>query len=535
MPIVQGTSTIPSAPGLYVQVLTPPSFVEGVPVDVIGVSGTASWGPLNSPTLLGAPSDVIQVFGGITAAALTDQHDLCTDLIIAFSQAQSQSTLQAYGVRVSDGTDIKATATIKDSGNTITGITINALYSGTLGNSISVTISSGATAPSTFDVVVTPFSGGLVERYTGLPSTSAFWQALINAFANGLPNVRGPSLLVRGVIGTSVLGPVAGTTTLASGTDGRGTITSAELIGSNAAFPYTGLYALEALNPPVGILWAAGFTDNTGLANLVGVAQNTPAWCLFSAATGAASNTTTLVTTLQGYGQADYHLSFTANWVYWYDPVNGQVRLVPPYAFIGGTVATLGPEQSPLNVPVSGVVGTERDNPFGTPQPYSYAELGALDKAGIIVITNPIPAGQVWGMASGRNTSLNPAQSPVEYARLTNFLALSLVNSMGQFVGQNQSQQPNDPLRSQVKHSLDTFLQGLKDAQRIDGFLNTCALAASGNPNMGINTPATISQHYLYARSDITYLSSVWYFVLSLQGGTTVVTTGSAAGPQPPL
>jgi len=528
--VVFNTLSAPPAPGLYIQVLNPPNFITGIATDVIGVVGTASWGPKNSPQLLGSPSQANQIFGGVTAAALTDIHDLPTDLLIAFSQAQGTGILQAWGVRVTDGTDIAASVVVTDTGGTVTGITLNAVYSGVLGNSLSMTISAGS-IPTTFTVQIAPFAGGNVEVYPNLVGGAPFWAALVAALNTGIAGVRGPSVLVNGTIGTSVLGPALATSTLASGTDGRGSIISAQLVGSNASSPYTGVYALQNLLPQVGIVWCSGLSDSTIAANLTTAIASVPAWGLFTAVIGAASNTTTMLSTLQTLGIQSINLTFTGNWVYWYDPINGQIRLVPPYAFIGGTCAVIPPETSPLNVPVSGVVGTERYNPYGTPQPYTLAELGALDKAGCIIITNPIPGGATFGMASGRNTSASPGKQPVEYTRFTNFLALSLSNYMGQFVGSLQSQLPNDPTRAQVKHVLDKFTQQLLDANRISGYQNVCSFAASGNPNQGVNTPTTISQHYLYAYSAITYLASTWYFILSLQGGTTVVTSGSSSGP----
>lgn len=527
--IVFNTQTQPEAPGLLIQVLNPPNYITGIPTDVIGVVGTASWGPVNSPQLIGSPTQGNQIFGGVTAAALADVHDLSTDLLIAFSQAQGQGTLQAWVVRVTDGTDVKASIAIKDSGGTNTGATLTGKYSGTLGNSISISIYAGS-LPNTFSATIAPFSGGNVEVYPNLGTGTAFWTGLTNAINTGIQGVRGPSQLISAALGSPSAGPVAATSTLTGGTDGR-SVTTAELVGSNATSPYTGVYALQNLNPVVGIVWASGLTDTTGAANFTSAVAATPAWGMFSAVFGAAANTTTMLTALQALSITSLNISFVGNWIYWYDPVNGQIRAVPPYAFIGGTCATLSPEGSPLNKPVSGVVGTERDNPYGTPQPYTQAELGALDKAGCIIITNPIPLGATFGIASGRNTSSSPAQQPVEYTRFTNYLALSLSNYMGAFVGSLQSQLSSDPTRAKVKHVLDNFCQGLLDAQRISGYQNVCTFAQSGNPNQGVNTPTTIAQHYLYAYSAITYLSSTWYFILSLQGGTTVVTSGSSSGP----
>lgn len=530
--IVYGKNLQPNAPGAYIQVIAPPLSITGVATDVIGVTGTASWGPLNSPVLMGDPTQIITNFGGITAAALTDSHDLCTDLTIAFSQAQA-NTLQAYGVRVSDATDVKATFVLKDTGGTVTGITLTALYSGTLGNAISLIIATGA-KPNTFDVTITPFAGGLTEFFPALPSAAPFWAALVSALNNGLNGVRGPSLLIRGTIGTSVLGPAVATTTLASGTDGRTSLTSAQLIGSSASNPVTGLYTLASAQPQTGIVWASGLVDTSVATTFASLVQALPAWGLFSAPSGGMSNVATVISTLQATAIASPNISFCANWVYWYDPVNALLRLVAPYAFIGGATAALPPEQSPLNQPNNNVVGTERNNPYGTPQPFSAAELGALDQAGVIIINSPSPGGNYFGMQSGRNTAANVIQQPVEYTRMTNFIALSFAAVIGQFVGQNQSTNPSDPLRNSVQHVMDNFTSGLSEAGRIDSALNTCTFAQTGNPNNGVNTPNTIALHYLYARSDIKFLSSVWYFILSQQGGTTVVTTGSASGPGQP-
>jgi hypothetical protein len=84
------------------------------------------------------------------------------------------------------------------------------------------------------------------------------------------------------------------------------------------------------------------------------------------------------------------------------------------------------------------------------------------------------------------------------------------------FVGQNQGTSPTDPTRAKVKATLDAFLQNLQDQGMIDSFLTICDLTN--------NTAATIAQHYLYADVMVRYMSSIHFFIVSLQGGTTVVT-----------
>ena len=61
MPIVQQGSVNTTAlivPDLYVQIVPPQNLViNGVPTDVIGVVGTASWGPMNKPAIVATMSD----------------------------------------------------------------------------------------------------------------------------------------------------------------------------------------------------------------------------------------------------------------------------------------------------------------------------------------------------------------------------------------------------------------------------------------------------------------------------------------------
>ncbi len=512
-----------SAPGLYINNQPPPSYIPGAATNVAGVVGTASWGPLNSPILIGSPQEATTKLGGIGTAALTDNHDLCTDIALAMLQGP----ITIWAVRVSDGTGVTASVALKDTTTptALTGITISGKYTGVAGNGISVVISA-ASATNTFNVVINGFPGTNPETYPNLPSTG-FWTALNNALLNGITGVRGPSLLVTpSSVDVSAIAPAVGTFALAGGTDGRSAITSSDLLGSDAAYPGTGMYALANLNPVVSALWLAGVTDTTELASMQAFVDANA--ILGGVALPTGTSTTTAQSTVSTAGVRDYNIVYLKDWVYWYDTVNALVRLVSPYGPIMGLITAQAPQDSPTNKQVSGIIGTERNSPYTGNQPYSLAELGVLEQSGILVITNPIPSGNAFGVYTGNNTSLNLAQTPVEYSRMTNFLDQSFNATLGLFIGQNQTQQPKDPLRSQVRHALNTFLQGLQDNQQIDAYQVTCTMATSGNPQAGINTPATIAQHFLYAFAAVRYLSSVRYFVMSLQGGTTVVMSQAA-------
>ncbi len=123
---------------------------------------------------------------------------------------------------------------------------------------------------------------------------------------------------------------------------------------------------------------------------------------------------------------------------------------------------------------------------------------------------------------------------------MTCWLARTFASTLGGFVGQLQSSQANDPLRNRVKNQLNTFLNSLQGANgavgQIDSFTVVCQFSAaqSAVPGQGVNTPASIAQHYLYVLVRVRYLSSVRFFVLTLQGGTTVVTVGATPGQSSP-
>lgn len=618
-------------PDLYLQILQPPSFIRGVPTDVIGLVGTASWGPVNQPVSLGSGQEAALAFGPISAVSLLDPYDIATDLYLAFGQASSTAIIQGFGVRVTDGTDTAATvalagaatavpevltvggtitagdqiqitctssalstsptttyytvrtgdtitsiaaaigaalnnnpvlnaaqvyATVNSAvvtaywpaalsptitwGKTITGAatetvslstgstttaggTVAGLYTGVLGVQCKMVIAASPTLSNAYNVTVSGFSG-TAEYYPGIPAVN-FWRKLQSALASGLQNIRGPSSWLRlSTVNASVGVPTVGTYNLTGGSDGRGGVTTSTLLGSSTATPPTGLWALQGTNPQVGIAWVTGLTDTNAVATVDSFALTAGVSALFPFPTGTTTAQALTLTLSDGVGGPEF--VYVKDSVYWLDTVNNLRRLSLPTAVIGGMWATQAVQNSPLNKPVQLVLGTERNDPVNGTTPYTPAEIGQLNTAGILVITNPVPGGAYFGIRTGASTSPNTATQPVEYWRLTMFLARSLSASLGQYVGQLQSQQPGDALRSSVKMSLNSFAETLARAGTIDSGIGYCEYSNNSTAKFGngMNTPSSVAQHYLYALFKATYLSSVWFFVASVQGGTTVVT-----------
>lgn len=523
---------------VYIVVTPPPSFINGVPSDVGAVVGTASWGPLNTALNMGSPADLASNFGAMGVPALADVHDMATEVALAFTQANGlQGTLEIWGVRVSDGTDAKASGAMNDNATPTPalGATIQALYTGILGNNISIIVSAGG-LPNTYSVAVVAFNGGISEIWPNIPNPSpgTFWTNLQSAFATGISSVRGPSQLVRvSALGSSTNPPGLQTVTLSGGTDGRSGVTSSILLGSDTALPKTGCYALRSLTPAVGVGIVAGLTDSSIYSEIEALADSEGILWLGTFPTG--TSTATAITNKNSIGIVDYNWAYFKDFVYFYDPANAVTRLTDPLGVAMGSICTLNPSISPSNKPVFGINGTERYNTVtGQIQSYSTSEAGQLEAAGINIITNPVPGGAYFGFRMGVNSTANSVTGPIEYSRMTNWLARTFASQMGQFVGQNQSTQPNDPLRNAVTTTLNGFLQILANENMIDSYQVICGFQNNNNsPAAGYNTPQTISQHYLYALVLVRYLASVKFFVISLQGGTTVVTVQNSLNQAP--
>jgi phage tail sheath protein FI len=499
MPVVQQGSINTAAlviPDVYVQIMQPPLVINGLPTNILGIVGTASWGPTNSPVILGDLRAAVLNFGSPN----NRKYDLVTGLWAAALQGANNFR----AVRVTDGTDVAASVVALTNC-----ITFTAKYTGTLGNSIQVSVAPGSQASTQKVTVALP--GYVPEVFDNIGaglSGNALWIAIANAINNGLNASRGASALIVASAGVGTTAPAVATYSLASGTDGAATITGTVLIGQDTV-PRKGMYCLR--NTGASVAFLVDCDDSTTWATQVtfGLSEG-----VYMVGTGPAGDTISNAVSAKSTAGIDsyaFKLAF-GDWVYFNDAINGLVRLISPQGFLAGRLANLSPEQSSLNKQVYGVVGTQKSY---ANQVYSSAELQTLAQAGIDVVTNPIPAGAQFGARFGHNSSSNFAIHGDNYTRMTNFLAYTLSAAMGLFVGRLQSQQPNDATRREVKSTIDNFLETLIQQKMIDTYQTQCDL--SNNP------PARISAGYLQVDVKVRYLSVVEYLVVNLEGGQTVV------------
>lgn len=513
MPIVQAGSINAAAqivPDLLVQIVPPQiTALNGVPSNVGGIVGTASWGPVGSAVEISTYADFVRRFGALKAR----KYDMGT--MVATAVQQGANNLRC--VRVTDGTDTAASVNIPSATN----LTLTSKYTGTLGNATRIIVSPGSAVNSKKLTILLPDAGIIPETFDNITGTgNAFWVNAARAINNGQNGVRGPSEIVVATAGTGVAAAVDATYSLAGGTDGVTTITGSTLLGSDA-IPRRGMYALRGSNAAAAIL--ADCDDTTTWASQVAFGLSEGIFFCVVGPVGQAP--AAAATTKLAAGVDTFVLKvLLGDWVYWNDVVNGQPqRLVSPQGFWLGRRTNLSPEQSSLNKEVYGVVSTQR---VLAERPYSSAELDVLARAGIDVLTNPVPGGSYFGFRMGRNASSDVTIRGENYTTMTHFIAKTINAALGRRIGL-----PNtDATRRQDKITLDQMFTTLRrplsgfDYGMIEDFL--VVLDRSNNP------PERVGLGYKQADVRVTYLSITEFFIVNVEGGQTVQITRNGVVPR---
>jgi hypothetical protein len=497
-------------PDLYVQIVAPQNLVlNGVPTNLIGVVGTASWGPVNKPVVAGSMADYTAAFGPMFAR----KYDMGTNVATAVQQGAAGFRC----VRVTDGSDTAASYAIGFTGGVYAAL-LTARHSGTFGNAITASLTGGSQAGTWKLTFAVP--GALPEVFDNLPAPTpqAFWANLVSAVNNGTGPLRGNSRFIVAAPGTAnSTTPVDfGPQPLLGGTDGAGNCTAASLVGLDG-IARTGMYALRGQGCSIGLL-----ADSDDPAQWVTQAAFGLSEGVYMILTGPAGDTiTNAVTVMQqvGLDSTAAKLMF-GDWIYWSDQTNGLIRIVSPQGFVAGRLGNLSPEQSSLNKPVYSIIGTQRSGLPGTGQvaTYSEAELQVLFAAGIDVIANPQPGGAYWGVRCGHNTSSNPAIDGDNYSRMTNFIAATLAAGMGPFVGQVI----NTQLFQQIRSTQLSFLQTLLN-QGILGVNGAGQLPFSVICDGSNNPPSQTSLGYVQSDAQVQYQGINEKFIVNVEGGQTVV------------
>ena len=206
-------------PGLYVQIVPPQlALLNGVPTNLIGVVGSASWGPVNAPTTFGNMSQYAAQFGPVIARTF--------DMGTACALAVLQGAQNFVGVRVTDGTDVAATIAVP-------GAAVDAVKQVTVGGTahvgdvltLTITPNAGVATPLAFTSPASPTLQGDAVALQGLVNGNAYLASqgiTADTPVAGVFNVHYPTGAVATVAGAVTGGgatttlTVAGASTLAT-------------------------------------------------------------------------------------------------------------------------------------------------------------------------------------------------------------------------------------------------------------------------------------------------------------------------------
>lgn len=486
-------------PGVYVNVQPPPAApLPGAPSDILGIVGTATWGPVNSPVAFSSEEEGSAIFGPMQ----NRKYDGMTQV----HAAQMQGARNFRFVRATDGSETAAAAVVQTSGGTAT-----SKYTGTRGALIKLTIADGTKA-STKKVTVS-IPGKAPETFDNIVATAAAnasWVAIAAAINAGIGN-QGPSDIITFAAGASTAAPVNATISLTGGTDGVTSIAQTDLVGSDTS-PREGMYALRGTG--VAAIVLADTDDETTWSAQAAFALSESAYVFcVSVAGDTVGNFTTDMNTA-GLDTPWAKVIF-GDWVYMLDGVNSLVRLVSPQGFLAGLKVALGPHQSLLNKPLQGVAGTQRSY---ANLKYSTAELQLITAARGDVVVMESPGGNYPSAAFGRNSSSDAARRQDSYTTMTNYLARSLDQraGVGRFVGRLNT--PDE--QREARAAIGGFLQIEWDDGRIGNAQGT--IPYSVQLDAGNNPPERVAQGVQKASVMVQYLSIVEYFLVDFTGGQTV-------------
>ncbi|HHA2250070.1 TPA: phage tail protein [Enterobacter ludwigii] len=493
-------TTALSVPDVYVQIVPPSdNYINGVPTNILGIVGTASWGPVNAPVTVGDLTACVQAFGNIKAR----KYDLGTAVWASILNGANDFRC----VRVTDGTDVAATAVIQTDC-----LTLTAKYTGSTGNSISAALAAGS-KPGTWRVTVL-LPGLLPEVYDGLGkglAGAALWKAIADAINNGTGPMREASGLVVATAGAGTTAPTAGSVTLKGGTDGVSAVDGTKLLGVDIA-PRKGMYALRGTGVKTAFL--ADCDDSTTWTDQAAFSLDEGVYMFVAGPSGEAI--TDAINAKNSAGIDCWGVKvMLGDYCLFNDTINGVKRFISPQAFLAGRRAALSPEQSTLNKPLYGIIATQKS---AQSMQYSYAELQQLTEAGIDVITNPIPAGNQFGGRIGCNSSSNPMINGDNYTALTNYIAYTLDKGMGIYIGRLQS----PAQRSQARSTVSSFLANMQLEGMIGDVNNPTKDAFTVKLDKSNNPASRVALGWEQIDVRVTYLSIITKLLVNVEGGQSV-------------
>jgi hypothetical protein len=407
-------------------------------------------------------------------------------------------------VRVADPSAAAASGVIQTSGS-VTVINVTALYTGTAGNSIVITIGAsndGIANHFNFTAQVSSSSGTTTELYVNCNTISSGGAVL--------PNLTNSVLLATASYAAAGT-PANGNTTLSGGTNG--TVTSAMYVGTPGA-NNQGFALLEA-DPTINHVFtddcSSGFrvAVNSGLTAHGLLVQNR--MCYLAGNSGQTAAQAQSDITTNSY-QSIYNV-YTDPWTYVSDDTDGTNINIPGSSWAASVAAQIPPSTSiawrasQVSGLLSGIAKLEANRSY----------IQAQNTASGISTLIPSASGG-FCFAAGVNTSNVAGQQNITRTRMGIFIAQSAVNAWYPYVDA-----PNVPYFQQdLVNSANSFLGVLKNNANVNPGSLPYILNYQVLPVGSSNTTATLAAGMYFVGAQVQLGSSMAQITLNMQFGETV-------------
>lgn len=561
------------APGLLVIESLNSGAIAGVATNNIGVDGTATYGPKNSPTFCADIDDYIFNFG----TPQTNKYDMGTFVYVAGLQG---SQANFYCVRVTDGTDTAAITRLNDSQSLVgVGALLSAKYTGTTGNTFQAKVIAGSISGTYTLVIGRP--GYVSESFINISGSGAtFWTNLINAVNNGQSGIRGPSQLVvasaadvvNEVTITAAGSGYTSATVSASGGGGTGfaatvTVAAGEVTAitiTNRGTGYTsaptltisgdgtGATATASLvstsapaTPANAYTFTGGTNGNTGVTGATQVGSDSSTRTGMYAFRNTNINLFALVDnddTTTFSNQLSFAQTIGAQTIFTGPSGQTAAQAVtakqglgiddPSFIYLIGdycnfldnynnSVVRLIPQQgfyagkmgnlSPEQDPLNKqMLGILSTQLTSQNRIYSDGEITQFLENGIEVISKPSPGGNYFACQTGKAGSSDLTINDVYIQRMANFLALSL--SKSGVLGSYIGQLQTPETRASARNAISSFLQDLVGQGQIEAF--SVELDEANNPQ------SRVRLGFMQADVTVQLFNAIITFVINLDVGT---------------
>lgn len=473
------------------------------PTGNIGLVGTFSRGPLNTPVLVTSYPDLLKKFGDVDA-------ELKLTGTLTARGIFKQGNANVYIVRVSSTTSpaTQASVEIKNATSKVV-LTLKAKTPGTWGNALLANISAGSKV-------------GTIKLVLQYGAESEVWDNLLlhtpeapisgALLASTVLGENGASQLATAeILATDATDlPTSGAYVLTGGTDGADAAVT-DYIGSETGGKKTGLKALDSA--PINLILAAEQGEEQINRALIENAESiTQNGGLPRVAVLTFPRTTSMTALADLTKTLDSDRAIAAfPWVNIAESTTGMTQTVSPVGYFAGVLAQLQPNQSAGNKKVAGILGSDPNKIIGP------SELIALAEARTNAIGVQTPAGQL-GIRGSFTLSQEEEKSQIHVRRMQDYINQLVSQVGGQFVDQPIT----DDLMRQVFHCVDNILQPMKSPiapadQMIADYKVVCD--ASNNP------ATSIAQNRVVCDYAVKLLNVNRFMIFRTQIGSGVVIT----------